>query len=94
MSFSLEFFSNERYRLLKIIYDNRVDIKKDSYATLSQQEIADIAHISKLKANRIINELINAGFIYYYNNKRGKYAVSDTGHKVIELIEKQHNEVQ
>lgn len=57
MSFSLDFFSNEKYKLLKIIYDNRVDIKKDAYATLSQQEIADIAHISKLKANRIINVL-------------------------------------
>lgn len=94
MSFSLDFFSNERYKLLKIIYDNRVDIKKDAYATLSQQEIADIAHISKLKANRIINELINAGFVYYYNNKRGKYAVSDIGHRAMELIEAQHNEIQ
>ena len=87
---SLLFFSNERYELLKIIYNNQTNVKNDSYATLSQQEIADIAHISKLKANRLINELISENYICYYNNKRGKYSLTQNGYKIIEIFESQY----
>lgn len=87
---SLLFFSNERYELLKIIYNNQTNVKNDSYATLSQQEIADIAHISKLKANRLINELISENYICYHNNKRGKYSLTQNGYKIIEIFESQY----
>lgn len=88
MEFSLEFFMNERYQLLKLLYGNQVKIKDDFYVPLSQQEIADMAKISKLKTNRMINELIDEGFLESYKNKRGKYAITEKGVKVLSLIQK------
>ena len=57
MDFTLEFFSNDRYSILKLLSENQVTIKESSYVTLSQQEIADMAHFSKLKTNKLLNEL-------------------------------------
>lgn len=88
MEFTLEYFANERYALLKLLCENQVEVKDACYVTLSQQEIADMAHISKLKANKIINELMEQGCLYLYNNKRGKYALTEKGLKVLQLIQK------
>lgn len=90
MKFTLEFFANERYELLKLLCEHQVKVKDSFYVTLSQQEIADMAHISKLKANKIINELIERDYLFLYNNKRGKYALTEKGLKVIQLIQKKN----
>lgn len=90
MKFTLEYFVNERYELLKLLYDNQIKVKNDFYIPLSQQEIADMAHVSKLKANRIINELIKSDCIGLYKNKRGKYTMTDKGLKVLQLVQKKN----
>ena len=41
---------------LKLLSENQVTIKESSYVTLSQQEIADMAHFSKLKTNKLLND--------------------------------------
>lgn len=91
MTFNLEFFANQRYKILKLLSENQIEVKEESYIALSQQEIADMAHISKYKTNRIINELIKEDCLCVYNNKRGKYALTPKGLKVLELIQKTHN---
>lgn len=88
MDFNLEFFSNERYDILKLLCDNQIKVKDDLYVPLSQQEIADIAHFSKLKTNMLLHELMDGGFITYFNGKRGKYVITDKGYKVLQLIQK------
>ena len=85
---SLELFVNDKYKLLKFLYDNQIQVKENYYVTLSQQEIADILHFSKLKTNNIIKELRKNNFIDTYNNKRGKYIITGKGCKVIEIIKK------
>ena len=90
MDYPLEFFTNKRYELLKLLYDNQIKVKNSFYTSLSQQEIADIAHISKLKTNKIINELIEQKYLCLYNNKRGKYTLTEKGIKVINLISKEN----
>lgn len=88
MKFTLEAFANEKYELLKLLCDHQVKVNDASYVTLSQQEIADMVHISKLKANRIINELMALECLYLYNDKRGKYALTEKGFKILQLIQK------
>ena len=87
---SLELFVNDKYKLLKFLYDNQIQVKENYYVTLSQQEIADILHFSKLKTNNIIKELRMNNFIDIYNNKRGKYIITKIGNKVIDIIEKKY----
>lgn len=88
MEFTLEFFANDRYNLLKMLLDNQVKVKNDFYVPLSQQEIADMIQFSKLKTNRLLNELKDNGFIDYFNGKRGKYIITEKGHKVLQLMQK------
>ena len=86
--FKLDFFGNDRYELLVLLCDNQIKVKDDFYIPLSQQEIADIAHYSKLKTNRLLNELMDAGFLAYFNGKRGKYVITERGHKALHLMQK------
>ena len=51
---TLESFANDTFRLLKSLKENQVKVKGDYYISLSQQEIADINHMSKLKTKYII----------------------------------------
>lgn len=88
MEFVLEFFGNDRYLILKLLSENQIKVKDDFYVPLSQQEIADIAHFSKLKTNKLLNELLDNGFVEYFQGKRGKYAITNKGHKVLFLMQK------
>ena len=91
MEFKLSFFANNRYDILKLLCDNQVKVKDDFYVPLSQQEIADIAHFSKLKTNKLLNVLIDGGFVEYFNGKRGKYAITEKGHKALQLMQKNNS---
>lgn len=84
---NLLFFTNDRYGLLKLLYDQQICIKDESYVSLSQQEIADLLHYSKLKTNKILNELKDLEFVTPFRNTRGKYALTDKANKLIQLIE-------
>ena len=87
---NLNLFTNDTYKLLKFLYDNQIQVKEDYYVVLSQQEIADILHYSKLKTNNIMKDLRNNDFITTFNNKRGKYMITNKGYKVIEVLEKRY----
>lgn len=42
-------FTNDKYKLLKFLYDNKIEIKNNKYIVLSQQEIADVYIFLKIK---------------------------------------------
>ena len=83
-------FTNNKYKILKFLYDNQIEIKNNKYIALSQQEIADSLHFSKNKTNKIIRELKKDNFIDSYNNTKGKYVITDKENKVISVIEKKY----
>lgn len=84
--YTLEYFGNDNYKVLKFLYDNQIQVKDKYYIVLSQQEIADMVQFSKLKTNGIMQDLREKGFIDNYENKRRKYVITDIGYKVIELM--------
>jgi hypothetical protein len=88
--YTLEYFGNDNYKVLKFLYDNQIPIEntEEKYIYLSQQEIANIIRFSKTKINAIMQDLKRKGFIDNYNKKRGKYIITDIGKQVIELMEK------
>lgn len=88
--FNLVDFTNDKYKILKFLYDNQIQVKNDKYIILSQQEIADMIHFSKNKTNTIIQELKKDGFIDSFNNKKGKYIITKNGNKVVEIIENKY----
>ena len=88
--YTLEYFGNDNYKVLKFLYDIQIPIEntEEKYIFLSQQEIANIIHFSKTKINAIMQDLKRKGFIDNYNKKRGKYIITDIGKQVIELMSK------
>ena len=83
---NIEYFLNDKYRLLKFLKTNEVHIKDAVYVPLSQQEIADGISYSKLKTNKLINELKNAGYIISFMDKQGKYQLTNSGNDIIDSI--------
>lgn len=77
--YSLKVFGNELFDTLAFIKEHQHKIGTDWYCKMSQQEIADSLHISKLKANRYIGQLKEYGFLKYYGDKRGFYELTETG---------------
>lgn len=87
MGANLEYFTNDKYKLLKWIADNEVQYRKAKYLSSSQQEIAETLHYSKSKTNRYMNELIELNFLKRYK-KKGKYALTEQGYEAIKIINK------
>jgi predicted transcriptional regulator len=83
----LEKFINEKYKILKLIHDKQISFGDFSYCNLSQEEIASIVKLSKVKVNKLINELEQDNFIGHYNAKKNKYIVLDSGKEVIRKFE-------
>ena len=54
----------------------QISVKDSTVIKLSQQEIADILQISKVKVNAIISELKSDGYLTQ-NSPRGKYSLTD-----------------
>lgn len=84
MSYTLEFFANERYDMLKALSEKQVDINGNLIIALTQQEIAEMQHISKLKANEIINELIREGFVSV--SRRSRYSITNKGYAALRMM--------
>ncbi|SEV85321.1 hypothetical protein [[Clostridium] fimetarium] len=82
---NLEYFINERTKVLRIIKDNTLDIEGKSVCPLSQIEIAKLVPCSKQKANQIINELIDENYIQMVRSK-GRYSLTDEGEMVLRRL--------
>lgn len=76
--FNLINFTNDKYKILKFLFDYQIEIKNNKYIALSQQEIADNLNFSK---NKIIQELKKDSFIDSYNNIKSKYIITKKGNK-------------
>lgn len=72
----LDFFINDRMKVLQIIYQHQISVEGNSFCPLNQQEIADLVPCSKLKANQIIRELIDAGYVEMIRS-RGRYILTE-----------------
>lgn len=73
---SLEYFANDKYKVLSCMADRQIAVKGELVVKLSQQDISDILGISKVKVNSIIAELKSEGYLVL-KNSRGKYQLTD-----------------
>ena len=85
----LEFFTNERYQVLKCMADQQVPDRssKLSIIPLSQMQIAGIVGLSKAKVNAIIGELKGQGYITQKNRIRGTYLLTDKALSMLSEIQ-------
>ena len=71
--------------VLNFISENQLEIKGKNICPLNQQEIASLAHCGKLKANQIIKELIEEGYLEMIHAK-GRYLITAKGYVLLEKM--------
>ena len=72
----IEYFGNDKYHVLSCMADRQISVKDSTIIKLSQQEIADILQMSKVKVNAIISELKSDGYLTQ-KSPRGNYLLTD-----------------
>ena len=77
---SIEYFGNDKYKVLACMAERQIPVKDNTIIKLSQQEIADILKLSKVKVNTIITELKADGYVNQ-KSPRGKYSLTDKAKK-------------
>lgn len=75
-------FINEKTKVLMILKENQLEINGKKICPLNQQEIADLVSCGKLKANQVIKELIEQGYVEMLHSK-GRYLVTEKGNEVL-----------
>lgn len=81
---SIDYFGNDKYRVLACMAERQISVRDSTVIKLSQQEIADILQLSKVKVNTIIAELKSDGYLIQ-KSPRGKYSLTDKA--TVALIE-------
>lgn len=80
-------FVNEKYLVLKALYDHQVCVGGETFAPLSQQEIAGLVGFARPKTISILQALIDKGYVSVFCGMRGKYVVTKDGLWVIAYFE-------
>ena len=83
-----EFFMNDKYKVLQCMASRQISVNNQLVIKLSQQEIADILHLTKTKVNTIISELKTNGYIIQLST-RGKYSLTDKANSELKKISNQ-----
>lgn len=78
----IEYFGNDKYRVLACMANRQIFVKDGNIIKLSQQEIADIVQLSKVKVNTIITQLKADGYITQ-KSPRGKYLLTDKAREAL-----------
>jgi len=73
---SIDFFTNDRYKILNCMAERQIEVAGMIYAPLSQRQISEITGLAFKTVNTIIKELRDNGYIVYEGTTRGKYSLT------------------
>ena len=82
----VEYFLNDKFMVLKILYEHQMDINGIMICPITQQELANMSGFSKAKINCILNELMRRQYVQMYNNTKGRYVLLDEAIKIIKKL--------
>lgn len=81
----MNLFTSDSFRLLCLLTDLQTDTIDGKRVRESQEEIAELFHVSKGKLNPLMQSLVASGCIEKYRARSG-YTVTLLGKQVVELI--------
>ena len=87
MSKVIESLTNNNYRVLKFLSDNQVELNGIKFIAITQIEIAQELGLSKVTVNSIMRDLQEKKLVCPFENRRGKYCLSDKAEIIIKSIE-------
>lgn len=92
MSENIFYITNDRFRLLYILYKNTCYLSnKTTVIPFSQMEICKLSHFGKNKVNELTNDLIDMGFLLCIS--RGRYTLTNKGVCVINQLKALSNQL-
>lgn len=74
---------NDRFIVLKTIYENQVTIAENQFPSVTQEELANLAQFSKAKVNRLLNELMDDEYVIMFNGIKGRYQITKSGYDAL-----------
>ena len=80
-------FTSDSYRLLCLLEDLQAETLDGKRVRESQEEIAQLFHVSKGKLNPLMQALVASGCVQKYRARSG-YTVTPLGEQVVECIGK------
>lgn len=80
-------FFTDTYKVLSIINQQCYQVG-ESYASITQKEIANELGFNVMKANEIMKKLTETGYIEAVPKHKGRYIVTEKAKKLIKRIEK------
>lgn len=80
-----EYFVNDRYRVIVCMAKREILVGDKAVIKLSQQEIADILKMTKVKVNSIVGELKRDGYLIQCSS-RGQYILTEKAKEELEFI--------
>ena len=78
-------FTSDSYRLLCLLVQLQTDTLDGKRVRESQEEIAELFHVSKGKLNPLMQSLVSSGCIRKYRARSG-YTVTPLGTQVVEYL--------
>lgn len=84
---NIEFFVNDRFHILKILYENQVIIGENVFTPITQEELATMTKWSKAKVNKVLNELIDNGYVTVFSGSKGRYQLTSDGNETIKYFQ-------
>ena len=78
-----DFFMNDRFIVLKILYENQVTIGENQFTPVTQEELANLAQFSKAKVNKLLNELMDCEYVIMFNGIKGRYQITKSGYDAL-----------
>lgn len=86
MSKVIESITNNNYRVLKLLSDSQVELNGVKFTALTQAEMAEQLGLSKVTVNFIMKELQDNDLVRPFENRRGRYVLTDTSRNIIKTI--------
>jgi biotin operon repressor len=74
---NIDFFTNDRYKILDCMQQRQIDISGYKIVPLSQRQISGITGMAYKTVNNIIKELKANGYIIHKGTTRGNYLLTD-----------------
>ena len=85
---NIEFFTNDKYKVLICMAERQIDVAGKVYVPLSQRQISEITGLAFKTVNAIIKELKLNNYITYEGTTRGKYSLTAKANAELNSLQK------
>ena len=81
--FDIKYFTNTRFQVLHCLYETA---DKNYCTRITQQEVAELLHLSRLTVNTTLQQLRDDGFVEFDSTRINKYTLTQKGIEAVKQV--------